>query len=86
MCFDDYILFDEVWYYEIYDWWMDAFFGLYWHIVESVLLACFKWHRKGEKYTYFKILTHMRLSELKSQIRSLMSFIFKIWLLIMEFG
>ena len=39
MCFDDYILFDEVWSYGIYDWWMDAFFCTYWCVVEYALLA-----------------------------------------------
>ena len=38
MCFDDYIVFDEVWFYAIYGWWMDAFFVLYWCIVKYALL------------------------------------------------
>ena len=39
MCFDDYIVFDGVWSYAIYDWWMDTYFVLYRYIVEYALLV-----------------------------------------------
>ena len=39
MCLSDYIVFDEVWSYGIYDWWMNAFFVLYWRIVKYALLV-----------------------------------------------
>ena len=51
MFFDDYIVFDEVWWYEIYDWWMDSFFVLYWCIVEYALLALNDIERGRNIYT-----------------------------------
>ena len=63
MCFDDYIVFDEIWSYAIYDWWMDAFFVLYQCIVEYALLV-FKWYRKREKYIYFENFKHIRFFKL----------------------
>ena len=39
MYFDNYIVFDDVWSYAIYDWWIDAFFILYWCIFYYALHA-----------------------------------------------
>ena len=85
MCFDDSIVFDEIWSYGIYNWWMDIYFFcmLSWGIVKYALLA-FNDIKKGRN-TWS--LRSWRIWELKYHIRYLMSlvvFIYKMWLIIME--
>ena len=57
MYFDDYIVFDEVWFYAIYDWWIEAFFALYWCIVEYALLVVNDIKKKN--YIYFENFKRM---------------------------
>ena len=61
MCFDDYIVSDEVRSYAIYYWWMDAFFVLYRCIVKYALLVV---NDIEKKYIYLENFKHIRFFKL----------------------